>query len=142
MNTQEIFDKVATHLLTQNKKSLLHPDSKDEFSSRMCAYRNPQGLKCAIGALIPDSLYDPAFEEMGSITTLPRGLFPKIGINYVEHHFFLLELQVIHDRYPVYEWKGKLRVLAKKYELSDAVLDKVHVHELSELSTTLPPNCQ
>ncbi len=45
MTKQEIFDKVATHLLTQNEKAL--------NSVGGCVYRTDKGLKCAVGCLIP-----------------------------------------------------------------------------------------
>ena len=48
MNTQQIFDKVATHLLTQNARSA---------AEGSCLYRSPSGLKCAVGCLISDSVY-------------------------------------------------------------------------------------
>jgi len=52
MTPQEIFDTVVAHLLQQGKQS----------KSNVCLYRSDDGLKCAIGALIPDSEYDPAME--------------------------------------------------------------------------------
>ena len=49
MDTQKVFDKVATHLLMQNEKAMRTED--------ICAYRAEDGLKFAIGILIPDHLY-------------------------------------------------------------------------------------
>lgn len=46
---QAIFNQVYTHLLTQNEKC------EDENG---CAYRNEQGLKCAVGCLITDEVYE------------------------------------------------------------------------------------
>ena len=46
MNRQEVFDKVAIHLLTQNAKAL--------NSGGLCVYKTPNGLRCAVGCLIPD----------------------------------------------------------------------------------------
>ena len=52
MTSQQIFDTVVDHLLTQGKQS----------KSSVCMYRSADGSKCAVGALILDSEYDPAME--------------------------------------------------------------------------------
>lgn len=51
---KEIFSKVKTHLLTQNKTS--------ENESGRCLYRGPDKLKCAAGCLITDEQYDITME--------------------------------------------------------------------------------
>jgi hypothetical protein len=53
---QEVFDQVANHLLTQNKRSVSATDNT------LCVYRSPDGLKCAAGCLIADDEYDPRME--------------------------------------------------------------------------------
>jgi hypothetical protein len=72
-NKQRIFNKVANHLLTQLDKCM--------DSGSNCQYR-ARGKSCAVGCLIPDSLYTPAIENngMGVIVNveddnngLPRG---------------------------------------------------------------------
>lgn len=50
---QETFDRVAKHLLKQNKKSV---------NGTQCMYRSSDGLQCALGCLIPDELYVPSLE--------------------------------------------------------------------------------
>ena len=47
MTAQEIFNIVALHLFKQQAGSF-----DEEYSH--CLYRNEDGLKCAIGCLIPD----------------------------------------------------------------------------------------
>lgn len=37
----------------------------DSESYTVCRYRNPDGLKCAVGEFIPDEVYDPRFESYG-----------------------------------------------------------------------------
>lgn len=49
---QELFDYIATHLLTQNEKSM---------SSMGCQY-HIKDLKCAAGCLIDRTEYDQNFE--------------------------------------------------------------------------------
>jgi hypothetical protein len=64
MNRQEIFDKVAKHLLTQNAPATVVYDGPDGDVLH-CVYRSPAGLKCAVGVLIPDELYHPGIEGSG-----------------------------------------------------------------------------
>lgn len=65
---QEIFNKVATHLLTQGKRSVASDGS--------CMYRGPEGTKCAIGCLIEDDEYHPLLEGKGAY-----GLFYDVNSN-------------------------------------------------------------
>lgn len=97
---QEVFDKVANHLLTQNKKSI--DEGLDE-----CLYRSPDGLKCAIGCLIPDDMYK---EEM-------EGAYIHFRAKE-EHEKLLRELQQLHDRKHPKQWRTALAVLATKHKLS------------------------
>lgn len=55
---QTAFDAVVKHLRTQRKRAW-----SDE--QEMCMYRNADGCKCAIGALIPDRIYVPRYEGFG-----------------------------------------------------------------------------
>ena len=46
----------------------------------LCLYRGPNGLKCYIGHLIPDELYDPLFENK-SYEEVLRSLNIEVDIN-------------------------------------------------------------
>jgi len=99
MNRQEVFDKVAAHLLTQREKS------KDSYG---CLYRSPDGLKCAIGCLIPDNLYDKAIEN-SPVDELPENILRFIGVeDSIEDINFLTDLQIIHDDSLSENWREKL----------------------------------
>ncbi len=55
MNTlQQIFDAVATHLLSQPGPAMAPAGT--------CRYRTSDGRMCAVGCLIPDDRYDPGIE--------------------------------------------------------------------------------
>ena len=54
MTAQEVFDFVVNHLRTQGKQAV---DRDGD-----CQYCTPDGLKCAVGCLIPDDKYDPCIE--------------------------------------------------------------------------------
>lgn len=95
---QEIFDRVVTHLRTQNRKSY----SIDGDNAK-CVYRSKEGYSCAVGCLIPDELYKPemdGFDDEASDTSID-GLIKKNFVlpDYFKDNLMLLsELQYVHDR--------------------------------------------
>jgi len=110
MNKQEIFDKVKEHLLKQDACSETDDD---------CAYRGKDGLKCAIGILIPDSLYEKSMESSSIKGVLD--CYPDVK-DYIdpdgENIELLTDLQVIHDNgYPC-EWEEKLTECANTFGLN------------------------
>lgn len=104
-NRQEIFDKVCAHLLTQMKRSV---DCRG-----LCVFRNSEGLKCAVGGIIPDEIYDSAFEHEDLITELigERHLFSKKYIG------LLRKLQEIHDLDEPENWERELEIYANIHRL-------------------------
>lgn len=115
MNNQEAFDKAVSGVIKQGSKS---------FTSKGCKYRGPNGLKCAVGHLIPDYMYEKGM-EMG-IRYLYRDypiiqrLFEDVNIN------MLIRLQIAHDNADefnfVEEFKQKVLVFAEDYNLNTDVL--------------------
>lgn len=128
MTEQEIFDKVATHLLTQNEKAV--------NSTGGCVYRTGKGLKCAVGCLISDDLYDPSLEGLGVIVfvrtaarpdrvadcRVARDIAKKIGLEE-EHGGLLGDLQNIHDTRQPKTWRSFLLSVAKDHKLNAEVCD-------------------
>ncbi len=133
MNRQEIFDKVATHLLTQNAKATYGtynkydgrgPDGKSQYvETPQCVYRAPDGKKCAAGVLIPDELYDATFEGNRAAAVLGRlaDKSPEMS-RLAEEISFVGQLQLIHDDCEVEEWPRALKKFADGFWLSDEVL--------------------
>jgi len=111
MNRQATLTKIKTHLLKQNKKALIGIGIG-------CAYRSSNGLKCAIGCLIPDDVYDPKME--GDLDEL-LDKFPEMrevfGIQKDDDLEFLLDAQSVHDTGSPNEWPEQLALLAKQYNL-------------------------
>jgi len=106
--TQAIFDKVVSHLLTQNRRSF--------ELGKGCMYRSQNGDKCAIGILISDREYNP-YMEHGSVYILLRDA--KVLKRLSERKILVLSrLQEIHDSTEPAEWKFLLRKLALKYNLT------------------------
>lgn len=124
---QEIFDRVALHLLTQGTAAV-------DPGRGMCKYRTDAGLKCAVGGLIPDDLYDPRIEGAAVVDytmaeplerdELLKETLMKIGIK--GNGFALLKsLQRIHDLeagdFGVnhrFVWAAQLTELAEKKGLN------------------------
>lgn len=115
MTPQEIFDRVAAHLLNQGRRSV----RTDEFYG--CAYRGRDGLRCAAGALIPDDEYNPDFE--GEPVTRRRILL-AIGVspNDGDAVTLLARLQDMHDEKMPSRWESELEELAAERGLSTEIL--------------------
>ena len=84
---QTVFDIVIQHLRTQGSRSI---------NGVRCAYRSRDGLKCAIGALIPDDAYYPELEEYG-INIRSSKLIEAIPKQYRADELLLFALQNLHD---------------------------------------------
>lgn len=115
---QEIFDKVAKHLLTQKVKCL----NKYRYYAYFDAETN---MKCAVGCLIPSKDYSKKFEKLcvdSYIVNEVTNFFRDSG--YSENELDLIgKLQVLHDRYEPGCWRDRLKLLAKIYSLDDKILE-------------------
>lgn len=104
MNKEEVFLKVQEHLLTQNKRSI---------TELTCQYRTYNGLKCAIGCLIPPNLYSKDLEGKDVNHKLILDVLEKaLGPLSAEDIHFLSELQRIHDGNIVEDWPRLLKNFA------------------------------
>lgn len=107
---QEVFDQVASHLLTQKIRS------QDEELN--CRYRGNNGTSCAAGCLIADSEYDELIEGQTWQTLVYNKRAPEA------HMYLIDELQAAHDKAPLNTWKLQLKLIAKNNGLATTVLDK------------------
>jgi hypothetical protein len=87
-SAQEIFDLVTNHLITQGRPA--------RVDDGRCRYRMAGGLRCAVGALIPDELYKEEFEG-ASAYRLIASLYKLELADWREHKELLYDLQGIHD---------------------------------------------
>lgn len=124
MDAQEIFNTVARHLFKQGERAVKRGDV-------VCKYR-AGNLKCAVGALIPDELYDPDMDkEFGEDGTGVRSLVNRFGNvlpSWFDEHWRLLEsLQLVHDRLDNWnttdDMRQDLKEVAMSYGLDDHILD-------------------
>lgn len=119
---QDLFNHVVRHLFRQHAKSVF-PVVIDGILASSCQYRGEEGRKCAIGCLIEDAEYRAELECQALYKILP-GIERSIGRTlqaYPDqpHHEgkLLLELQQVHDKYPVNEWPNILRSVAQVFDL-------------------------
>jgi hypothetical protein len=121
MTKQEIFDKVAAHLLTQRKRCVNQTGD--------CVYRSDDGLKCAAGCLIPDDV---------DIANKPFNVSPWSGIpldirtrilgddaDFNRKESMIISLQDIHDSPDSWvNWRVKFRLrnLAELENLDYSIL--------------------
>ena len=124
MNQQEIFDKVASHLIAQGKQSL-RTASTVQWGDQSCAYRGDDGTMCAAGCLIPDEEYKPEFE--GRSWTKIQEKIPSLASLASKESDLIGELQNLHDSYV--DWSSKdslkeeLHVVACSFNLSTDILN-------------------
>lgn len=110
---QEVFDQVATHLLTQNEQSSINRGATGEV---FCRYRAGD-LMCAAGCLIDDNEYNETLEGEGWHGLVQQGIAPK------EHETLINSLQEIHDETVVNNWFSELKDLAFNYGLNTNLID-------------------
>lgn len=98
--SQQIFTRVARHLLEQGEQSL---------SFDRCAYRGEEGRSCAVGCLISDEEYDQGMEG--------RSVEYVFDISEGAKADLLEGLQCIHDVSSPEKWRSRLEKLASDYNL-------------------------
>lgn len=107
MNTQELFDKVANHLLKQNARAQRNNE---------CVLRDNRGRACAWGCLIPESEYkqemDSTFDAFSVIVS------PYVGNLDNECIKLMIPLRLLHDHVPLILWREELITIAAQFNLS------------------------
>lgn len=122
MSLQQLFDDVVAHARTQRKISN-KAIRIDHIDTTMCQYRSADGLKCFIGALIPDDLYQASFEDqcVEEILRMSKELksYFKTKYDLMECTFIIAtrHLQIIHDCSPVSDWDESFAAFAEREKL-------------------------
>jgi hypothetical protein len=139
MDKQAIFDRVATHLLKQNRRAIKRFVSDDGTDvNEKCMYRGEDGLSCAIGCLIPDSKYEERFENLTpdtdpevhsrnptryeSVLAFRAMLAEVTGAEDENDFSFLRGLQRVHDFGDPANWAARLSDFAKDNGLRYSVV--------------------
>ena len=125
VNQQEIFDKVASHLITQGVQATYRPLINQGDSYPSCAYRGDNGTMCAAGCLIPDEEYEKDFESLSWAMVAYK--IPSLASLTSADHGLISTLQGVHDWAGVWEsiesLKNELRTVATNYGLSTDILN-------------------
>jgi hypothetical protein len=120
MNRQMVFEQVKNHLLTQGERASKWEKEPGRDNHReVCLYRSPGGLKCAVGCLIPDSMYYPGMESQSVVRLLQKdpALAAYLEVWCYKDKQFLEELQQIHDNDPPETWLTELIEFSKRNQL-------------------------
>lgn len=127
---QRLFDDTARHLLNQRACASI---------GGSCRYRGTDGMKCGIGACIPDEDYLPDMENKlashhSIFTVLAQIYWPGLQTSQNSNGFVLRvdgsrrpidlieEIQLIHDVDRVEDWPERLKELAGDFQLDSSIL--------------------
>ena len=137
-NLQEVFDTAAKHLIAQGRPAVPEGEEETEAAMSSCLYRTAAGLKCAVGCLIPDTLYAPEIEGGGvlsileavranDLTVLPSNsralsnVLGELGLMDERALDLLNALQRMHDAYAdeygCIDWRPGLARVADQFGL-------------------------
>lgn len=118
MTDQELFTKVATHLLTQGARSIGPTDCQYPPG---CQYRGAAERMCAAGCLIADEFYVPELEGFTVGDHTVRTALLRSGV--ISTQLDLVEaLQNTHDTHMPDVWADKLSKQAADRGLEMPVL--------------------
>ena len=93
LGRQAIFNRAKKHLLSQKTRC-----AKGPGRNALCLYRSLDGRKaCAIGAIIPDSMYRRDLESTG-LYTICEWMQDSGIIRQDVDYCFCFRLQQLHDR--------------------------------------------
>lgn len=112
MTPQEIFTRVKAHLLKQGVRSM---------DGRRCGYRGQDGTSCAVGCLIPDSLYHAELEGYAASSLEVGGVLQRAGVldPGCSYWDLLSALQKCHDHHAPQDWRLELNSIAERFGLED-----------------------
>lgn len=117
LSTQEVFDKVCNHLMSQGEKA---ETEETEMGSKDCMYRLVKGdkvLMCAAGCLISDEEYTPDLENKRVNFDEVSTALIRSGVSAGDIDF-LTCLQTVHDWEEVEDWPAQLQLLAENHNLT------------------------
>jgi hypothetical protein len=90
MTRQDIFNQVYLGLKAQGFERSVWGDGA------FCQYRGPDGLKCALGQLLPDEHYQPWFDDREKSTSVAFDAVVAVLPKCADTEFYN-DLQLAHD---------------------------------------------
>lgn len=116
---QQAFNAIIRHLRKQGRKSsIVSLDGTEK-----CQYRSTEGLKCAIGCLIPDEEYRDDLEGK-DVLTIAQRISSLAGLDVG----LLIRMQQLHDCHAVKEWEGLFVWSANFFKLTIPAKENVGEH--------------
>lgn len=123
---QDAFNTVRDHLLKQMANSV----NATDYGLTNCMYRRDDGLKCAVGCLIPDDKYAPEMEgNLADLIMLHRVALPMKYTMWMPYdlsaliksrmYSVLYRLQLLHDESETEYWENHLFNLSVELGLDD-----------------------
>lgn len=112
--TQQVFDYVANHLLSQGEKC----EDFDDYMNPVCVYKNEVNQRCAAGCLIGTGEYSRTFEGKDWDTLVELKIVPT------DHLRLITALQKVHDTSVARHWYWELQNIAKEFSLNTTNLDQ------------------
>lgn len=119
-NIHTLIDYVSNTLEKQGVKSCLSEDS--QLDREYCMYKDSRGNKCAVGVLIPNSMYRSSMENLAvhMFSEKYPSLLDSIRWKYklpedLNLPLLLEQLQEIHDHYEPGEWSTKFKELKNEF---------------------------
>jgi len=108
---QETFDIIVAHLRRQGCRAGV----KSDYGNIRCCYRTPDGLKCAVGILIPDDRYEP---DMEGLVLRDNRKLKALVVDELGHSLYLCDrMQMNHDGDAVDNWEAGFRGVAHDFDL-------------------------
>ncbi len=120
---QDIYNYVAQAIIKQGKPAMMN--------SAICAYRAPDGCKCAIGHLIPDDMYHSGLENKRAWTVVGPMIAPAVVIKLPgvtpdetlnERLTFFNLLQNAHDEADrtnfLHDFRNRMIRVARRFHLT------------------------
>lgn len=102
-----IFERIKTHLLTQNQRAL---------EDGRCVYSSVNNLKCAVGCLILSQHYSEELERFHYTDRKIQKALKRSGIDPV-HFPLVYAMARIHDKFGPEEWGEKFERVAKRFRI-------------------------
>lgn len=143
MTPQEIFDTAVIGIIKQKGRSV--------DDNGICLYRGDNGMKCAVGQVLPDKFYDPEMEHKSvnalirEFSTIPAYISNNAELlstlqqahdyanekitGYDDNRFIVLDHNSIPDdseEFVVSNFFGAALKVAKMYDLSTAKVEEVY----------------
>jgi hypothetical protein len=106
---QKIYDYVLVHLRQQNAQSVA--------ANGDCMYRNPTGLACAIGCLIPETEYHANMEDINVNALLQESIGTAAFQHLYGFNSILIQLQHVHDGNTPKHWETRMESLALQFNV-------------------------